>query len=279
MTGQIYRLYPSDDQKHYTAVAIAGGKVLEVKGPDTTTKTTYDSLEQWKTARGPAVKFEESPPAFNVRKGDEFYGFHYPVKTSNKYQFGAAGVWEWPRWCFSMIREGAPQLLKEEAVRNAYNSLITVLKKYNGHTHREIHLTLERYAVSNLQWKDGAINYHGQAWCGAPFIFVKEPRLTYVKSIDELKTTAKNIEFYVGAREEILKQYKALYDLIAPTLIPYMKRAGAISYAKKELEYAEKVIREYPVEIANRTKYLEKANEKLSTLKQNLADAEAASYA
>lgn len=46
-TGTTFRYFLSDSVKHYTAVMLKDGRVLEVKNPDSTEKETYEDLDEW----------------------------------------------------------------------------------------------------------------------------------------------------------------------------------------------------------------------------------------
>lgn len=77
--GTIFRCYPTVESKHYTAVLLKNGNVLEVKNPDSWDKTTFDSLEAWLASRPNGTLKIDDSKSFGIVIGSETDGFNYPT--------------------------------------------------------------------------------------------------------------------------------------------------------------------------------------------------------
>jgi hypothetical protein len=123
--GTLFRLYTNDETqsisfptkpKHYTAVLLKDGKVLEVKNPDTGLKNTFDSLEVWQSSRPDCTLKADESKSSGVLIGYDTSSFNYPTEKHSAYK--------WVQWCYSIVKEAAPQLLNSEEFKLAYNNMV-----------------------------------------------------------------------------------------------------------------------------------------------------------
>jgi hypothetical protein len=248
--GTMFRAYPNTDKsKHYTAVLLKNGKVLEVKNPDNGAKTTYDSLELWQ-AEHPDCTFEtDTSRSSGVVIGSDTNGFNYPNEKNH-----ANG---WVRWCYSMVKEAAPQLLSSEELRLAYNKMVEVCDKHKEELRNDSYETIYRYSSQNIYWTTDK-NYYNARWCGFGAYFVNEQ---YYRTGQNKRYTK---EEYDVARKEIVDAYKAVLDIITPHIKDYMAKKHKIIRAKRDIgvakrsvQYCEKKMTEFQNRITNLKSYIE----------------------
>lgn len=134
------------------------------------------------------------------------------------------------KYIYDMIKEGKPELLSRNDVKNAFNNFVECLKKYNG--------TLE----SNTYIRN---KYSG----------IKIGENTEKESLDNCKAinckfnyeneVYRNIELknkLLCECFDIINSYVPLYDLIKHDIIPYMEIKTWEIKSKKEIEYFHRLI-------------------------------------
>lgn len=213
--GTVFRLYNSDSSKHYTAIMLKDGKVMEVKNPDGgRVGTKFNSVEEFKSERemeGGKLVVDTSK-ACGLPIGEDTHGFKYPRVNESR------GWSAWPRWFYNVLLELVPQMLAREDVRDAYNSLVDALEACDKR-----HITIYSNMSSNksmrfygeyLKWNEGG------KFKGLPIYFANE----YEGYGSNFKQ--KN---YDEAREKILTHYKQLYDITHAELRAIMEKRDRIA--------------------------------------------------
>ena len=138
--GTIFRIYSADKSKHYTAVLLKNGKVLETKNPDVThvdkaiaqtqaqaqtqVKKTFDTLDEWllnHDATEDTVHIDKSKGS-GVVIGSDTHGFNYPPENTQSFN--------WIQWCYSIVLEAAPHLLQSDKFRSEYNGMVDLCYKH-----------------------------------------------------------------------------------------------------------------------------------------------------
>jgi len=118
----ILRLYDADKTTHCTAVVTKFGTVFEIKTSAGKTGREYTSVEDWTTTRNMGGEL-----TIDTAKADFFFvppdtkGFKYPRKRSDNC-FAA--------WLYEIMVEGAPHLLDNPAVRDAYNTFVDTCAEF-----------------------------------------------------------------------------------------------------------------------------------------------------
>lgn len=206
--GTIYRAYNTDKTAHNTALQIRDGTVLEIKASDNKPKAQYTSYDAWVSERGLGGPIETDTTRSRGAIISEKHGFNVPPRSPKREeQYNNTG---WLYWCFDIMNAEAPELLMNPAVRDAYNALAEICVRY-GPNHLRTYGDLRKdcyYCASNLKW------HADDAMHGFPGYF-------------------RNHQPEANKRE-LTDAYKLLYDLIAPSLHPIMKRNQNI--IKKEQE-------------------------------------------
>ena len=124
--GTLFRIFTADNSKHYTALLLKDGQVLELKNPDTSKKETFPSLIMSRASHGATeddVK-DDASKGSGVVIGSDTNGFNYPATFSR--------VYRWVQWCYSIVKETAPQLLKSEEFKLAYNNMVELCNNHIG---------------------------------------------------------------------------------------------------------------------------------------------------
>lgn len=209
--GTVFRLYNSDSSKHYTAIMLKDGKVMEVKNPDgERVGTKFNSVEEFKTERqmeGGKLVVDTSK-ACGLPIGEDTHGFKYP--RVNEYHMWWSA---WPRWFYNVLLELAPQMLAREDVRDAYNSLVDALeacdKRYITIYSSMSNNKSMRFNMDNLKWSEGA------KFKGLPIYFANEYK-GYGSNFKQ--------KDFDEAREKILTHYKQLYDITHAELRAIMEK-------------------------------------------------------
>lgn len=260
MTSTMYRIYSEDNSKHYTAILLKDGSVLEVKNPDTNQKTKFPSLEAWRLSHST----DESGVIEDKRFNPVSNGFECPkISTSTT---------DWLVWCYKLIAEGAPKLLNRDDVKEAYNALVKVCSKYSNIIKFLYNRAENKYSENMLKWSLTKTSwYYGEnkgevpdKWCGFQAYFVQEYSIYYAS------TPKYNKEEYDRIAAEIVAYYKTLYDLISPELTEFMKRRD-IEQKKKykimrlnaDINRKKKKIGKLQMELQNEQNYLKKLEKEL----------------
>lgn len=213
--GTIFRAYPKGEKsKHYSAILLKDGKVLEVNS-DTKNQSTYESLKVWKEIHSDcSIKI------------DTLYTNGFNVPTSKD------GAYGWVRWCYSMVKEAAPHLLISEEFKIAYNKMVDVCDKYKDeiyyHMNDESSL-IYRYHINNIEISTDRKGVWEWPWCGFCGYFYNEN--IYRNGI----LIGHSREYYEIARKEIVEVYKPILDIIKPHIEKYMELKTQILETKNKI--------------------------------------------
>jgi hypothetical protein len=233
--GSLFRIYKEDGVTHYTAVLLKNGNVLEVKNPDTGEKTKFNSLVEWRVARGAAendVRVDTERTAKPVATAEDgSLKMKYPKnnKKINR-QF---------RWYYDIMKECNPTMLDNEEIIKAYNTLLTVCYKYYDELEPSYWFSRRCYKYS----KD-LLSYYipnqWSKWGNFPASFSSE---------NYYYGSKKSTINFDEARQEILAAYKPFYDLVHKDLHAFMdkkekerKTLSQIKTYRAKISHIEKVI-------------------------------------
>jgi len=236
--GTIFRSYPTVESenttvesKHYTAVLLKNGNVLEVKNPDSRDKTTFDSLEAWLAARPNGALKIDASKSFGIVIGSDTDGFNYPTDRDCAYY--------WVRWCYSIVKEAAPQLLKSEEFKIAYNNMVLVCAKY-------------KYILKDYEFKyNGKFGRYGPSNIKVN----KEDYLSgfsgYIRKYYVRDNTYHYINDNTEISAEIAAAYLAVVNIIKPEIKCYMNKNYEIATLEKKISEAQRKINCYKKRISN----------------------------
>jgi hypothetical protein len=271
-TGTLFRIYSADKSKHYTAVLLKNGKFLEVKG-DEAGRVVYDSLEEFSNARSSTDSTLEITDKYTERKQKKEKALKEPISKSKipkviRCPKSKSTSMLWFRWCHSILKECAPDLLDREDVVKAYYTLAKVIKKYENEI--KCHSTYRykksyRYAQEHVS----VVN----DWKNTPFEITPDP---YINPWDKTPITPERQALKDKAdaiRQEVLPTYKALVDLIYNVVSPYLKKIRAqneiddkIKTYTKYRDYTMRRLSRLQSEISHYTNIISDYNKKIDNL-------------
>lgn len=124
--GSLLRAYvhSDDTSKHYTAVVLKNGNVLEVKNINNDKKQTkFESVEDWCQIRNIPINSLQIDMQ-NIYKPEigESLGFNVPRSKHRSYH--------WPQFCYRIILNFAPYLLHDSELKELYNEMVSLCDKY-----------------------------------------------------------------------------------------------------------------------------------------------------
>ena len=242
--GTLFRLYANDETqsisfptkpKHYTGVLLKDGKVLEVKNPDTGLKNTFDSLEAWQSYRPDCTLKADESKSSGVVIGSNTVGFNYPTEKRSAYK--------WIQWSYSIVKETAPQLLKSEEFKSAYNKMVELCTKHKQELTdwRSYSAGVSRYSPDNIhivsnksQWRGEMSGFSGR------FQYYTYP-ISY-SSLGHMKYTK---EEYDKACNEIGAAYVAVVNIIKPEIESYMTKKYNVAKTEKDIRNNQAAIKRY----------------------------------
>ena len=235
--GTMFRIYSADNSKHYTAVLLKDGQVLEVKNPDTGKKETFPSLTMWRASHGATeedVKVDASKSS-GVVIGSDTNGFNYPPA------FGR--VYRWVQWCYSIVKEAAPELLKSEEFKTAYNNMVELCTKHMQELTdwRSYSPGINRYNPSNI--RIATKNQYRGEMSGFPGSFQYQYYSNSPYSGPGYKRYTK--EDYDKATSEIGEAYVAIVNIIKPEIEDYMAKKYKIAQTENDIRYRRSAIKRY----------------------------------
>jgi hypothetical protein len=225
LPGTIFRYFTADNSKHYTALLLKNGKVLELKNPDTGVKLTFDSFEQWQNSHPECNLVVDDSKGLGVIINTENSGFNYPTENHNAYLF--------VKWLYSIIAEAAPQFLKSEKFRNLYNQMVDLCNKHKEELH---HWKIDFTGVNKYNPIRREKNWQKE-WNGYPGTFQKEHRSYYRQSYSR--------EQYEKGRQEILSVYNSIVNLIEPYIKEYLEKKSNIIKTQKRIKDTNTTIKRY----------------------------------
>jgi hypothetical protein len=228
--GTIYR---SDDVDgaHYTAVLTHNGTLLEIKNPESShERISFADLDAWAVARGidkSSLKVDTSK-AYGVVITEDNHGFKY--KSAKK----------WLKWCYEMMAEGAPHLLTNLAVKEAYNVFVDICEEYNLHLQEYFNIHTKYLRHNPLHLCDET---HFKKLGGFPG-YLQFGHGYY-----------KPQQFIATAHERITNAYTALYALIKDDLTPFL-----------EERHTQMKSEENKMKLRRKIKHLEKKKKQLEDM-------------
>jgi hypothetical protein len=235
--GTTFRIYTADNSKHYTAVLLKDGQVLEVKNPDTGTKTTFPSLTMWCASHAATeedVKVDASKGS-GIVIGTDTNGFNYPN--------GNHSAFNWIKWCYSIVKEIAPQLLDSSEFKIAYNNMVEIITKHKQelYDYNNYNSGDRRYSLYNIHFDDSNKAYASK-WCGYNGRFQCDNNYsTYYSGTKNKNGYSK--DDCDKARTEIVSAYKTILDIINPKITDLMDKKFKIARAEKDIRYSQAAIK------------------------------------
>lgn len=241
--GSLLRIFTADRSKHYTAVVLKDGKLLEVKNPETTERTMFESVEKYLELRlvdGATLEVSDKETVVKERK--EKVKVEGVKSKKNKIRCPkASGPWSnWIRWCYSIMKEGARDLLSNEDVIVAYNTYAKILFKYKDELSTDQTFTRKyyRYNLTNITETSKEIVNIGSTWgLGAQFWFTNGKG--YNASVPEEKRYT--LDDFKRIRAEIKAAYVELHALVAEPISTYIKNYTTRKKCQDDLKYQLRV--------------------------------------
>lgn len=210
--GTLFRARLSDDSKHYTAVLLKNGKVLEVKNPDTGVKSTFDNVELWQASHPDCLLEVDPSKGSGIVISSDTNGFNYPTDKDKAYH--------WIKWVYSIVGEGAPQLLTSEEFKTVFNEMVELCTKHKQELYHWDHQYWgkDRYSPYNLKNRQ----YGNDKWAGYPGYFYYENY--YYAPYSGAGHKRYSTSDYNSARNEIIVAYKKIYDIVHPVISDYITK-------------------------------------------------------
>lgn len=257
--GTLFRARLSDDSKHYTAILLKNGKVLEVKNPDTGVKSTFDSVELWQASHPDCMlEFDASKSSGYIISSDTF-GFNYPTEKDSAYI--------WLRWLYSMIGEAAPQLLLSEELKTLYNQMVELSTKHSQELNHWAHCYTGKYRYDSKNLK--ATNYGNKdRWDGYPGYF---PNENYYSRYFDKGHKCYSTDEYNTARAEIVSVYKKIYEIVEPTVSKYMTKKHNFLATQAKIAQTKATIKKYEKKTYQLENSIKWYKERVQTETANLA--------
>lgn len=228
--GTLFRARLSDNSKHYTAVLLKNGKVLEVKNPDTGLKSTFDSIELWQDSHRDCLLEFDASKAVGVVIDSSTNGFNYPTEKHPAYFF--------VQWLYSIVGEAAPQLLNSEGFMSLYNEMVELCNKHKNELyHYPWEFTgINRYAPiqRNKNWRNEWEGYPGKLDYNYDYCYSRNNnrnRKQYNKLQDE------------ESRREILIVYNQIVSMVEPLVKDYMEKKFKILQTQKQISQTKAAIK------------------------------------
>lgn len=228
--GTLFRARLSDDSKHYTAVLLKNGKVLEVKNPDTGVKSTFDSVELWQASHPDCLLEFDSSKASGTVISSDTNGFNYPTEKHPAYFF--------VRWLYSIVGEAAPQLLNSEGFMSLYNEMVELCNKHKNELYHyswdfkgiKFYAPIKRNRDWRKEWEGypGHLDYNSYNYNGRNN---NSNRKQYNRSQDE------------EARKEIITVYKQIVSMVEPLVKDYMEKKYKILQTQKQISQTKSTIK------------------------------------
>jgi hypothetical protein len=214
--GTLFRIY--NDSIHFTSLMTKDGKLLEIKNPNSKEKRLFNSLDEWCLSHNMSekdVKIDTSKSSGIVIKDTN--GFNYPKENHTAYV--------WVRWCYSIVSELAPQLLESNEFKIEYNKMVELCNKYKDKLYHNSYLFIGKnsYSPYNIDYNTKVGLYN--KWIGYRGHFKDE--------------WSNNSTFNEQRRNEILKVYKSIIDIITPLVKDKLETKHNILYAKYNIKRNE----------------------------------------
>ena len=235
--GTLFRIFTADNSKHYTALLLKDGQVLELKNPDTSKKETFPSLIMWRASHGATeddVKVDASKGS-GVVIGSDTNGFNYPATFSR--------VYRWVQWCYSIVKEAAPQLLKSEEFKLAYNNMVELCSKHIGELTIWCNYSpgINRYNPDNILISPKGKYRSEMSGFPGSFQYQYYSLIPYSGPGYKRYTSTD----YAEASAEIGAGYVAIVNIIKPEIETYMSKKHKIIQTEKDICNKRAAIKRY----------------------------------
>lgn len=240
--GTLFRIFADNGSKHFTAVLLKDGQVLEVKNPDTKTRVKFPSVTMWRASHGASedeLKVDRTKSS-GIITGSDTHGFDYPNKWQPSYS--------WVSWLYMMIGEAAPQLFKSEELKTLYNEMVALCKKHEQELrHWDFAFKgSRRYEAANLKSRSSV--HSADKWCGFPGYFYCENYSYSPYSGPGHKRYKK--EDYDAARAEIVAVYNKIYDIVETHVGQYMAKKQKVISTQRNLSQSKSAIKRFEKKLA-----------------------------
>jgi hypothetical protein len=234
MSKTLFRLYSNDNSKHYTAVLCKDGKYLEVKNPDTNTKTVFDSLEAWCEARDKTM---------DDIKEEEYKKSQKPelpeLKISDNFHFG--------KWLHNTINKFGKKLLKNPDVIKALNTFTDTYTKYHNKVYSstyELRSIPEKYNPKYLTFRNTTKSWDGKEeedlWGNLGWNYVMGD---YYNKTEEQKKVEQELAKQI--RQEFKVAFKTICELVSPTIVPKLEKEYKTRLLKREMATNKRYVERY----------------------------------
>jgi hypothetical protein len=235
--GTLFRIYSNNNSKHYTAVLLKDGQVLEIKNPDTGKRETFPGLSMWRASHGAAEDevHIDSSKGVGVVMDSDTNGYNYLTEKHPAYK--------WIQWCYSIIKEVAPQLLSSEEFRAAYNNMAEICTKHKQELTdwRSYSSGVNRYNPDNVLLV--AKNQYRGEMNGFPGRFQYQYYSYSPYTGPGHKRYSK--DDYDKASTEISAAYVAVVNLIKPQIEDYMSKKHKMFVAQNKISQSKAAVKRY----------------------------------
>jgi hypothetical protein len=250
--GTLLRSYNTDDNtKHYTAVIINDGKVLEIKNINDNKRTTFNSVEEWCQTRNisqESLQVDESKiqPYNQEKQTDNADGIY--VRNNGYLMYYNKGkcqpCWcEWNNWCYNTIVKYAPDLLDNNELKGLYNNMINTSTKY-----RDIYLSIVRVSKNKM------------------FKIINRSNFQHYKNYDM------DMSRLNDAQQLIMKYYTQIVDIIKPHIEKQLEHAYEVKTIKQQTASLNRGITYGETKIIKLQKYIDNAKKEKIEMENKLAE-------
>lgn len=221
-----------------------------MKNRDTNEKRRYDSLDAWLVAHPDLPLTADTSRGSGVIIGSDTNGFNYPREKHE--------VYLWVQWCYSMLCEGAPHLLKNENLKVLYNRMTELVSEQKDALCHYFYYRLgpNSYCPKPLNW-ELSLSQIGKMednniTGGYPGYFKKNGHYNNNLTPSQL---------------EIIETFKKIVEIIKPDLEPYIKKKKdekqkkyIIAKQQRTIKHLQKKVHEFEERIRNAKNYIIQLN-------------------
>lgn len=272
--GTIFRIY-IDETRHFTAKLLQNDTILEIKNPDNTSKTIFNTLNDWITTRQLDITSIRIETPEEQKKKD-----NKNKKTTNKSnkvkipELTEFSSLNWSVWCYKIMENLDKSLLKNPDVIKAFNAFTDICKKYileldtkhykyisKGKAFYSPYLLKYELKNSNINWKG---ELEDDKWFGLNFTFRNEYWPCLGSKIPQ--------ETFDKMREEIIACYKNIYDLIAPSLVPKLTKKYEYYNIKEDIKDAKITIKSYEKSVTKKMRCIENKIRDIQNIEKDVSE-------
>lgn len=213
----IIRAYNADKTAHHTAVVTKVGEIYEIKSFDNLKpKDNFKTYDEWVAVRAEGLTIE-----IDTSKAD-----HAPIAPPTKHGFSYPSNRDdntFAAWLYEIIAEGAPHLLANSDVRDAYNAFVDFCKTVASQIipNYDYLRSWARYRQDNLPAPASACSYY------------RTPIGSYRFTPDDR---------YKQIKIDFVKYYEPLYNLVSTDVFTFMRAKTAEIYKKARTRQLNRMI-------------------------------------